>query len=268
VLSHLLLRIPFLDVSRNVGGRRVPHFQLVVGGEWTHNGGAYGLAIGAVPSKRVPIVVKRLTERYASERQGDESFGAFVGRIGKKTIRALVEEMQKLPSYEEDPSNYSDWGDPREYTITDMGEGECAGEVVPYVEVELAAAERELFEAQVLLDEGRVEPAAERAFSAMLRSARALVREKNANVGAAVDEIVAEFRTHFYDTGLFFDPFAGPKFAHYFLRAHGELGKPSTRDTVHQLIEEGTLFVDAAHQCYTRLGSALRAPAAVAGAPA
>jgi hypothetical protein len=26
---------------------------------------------------------------------------------------------------------------------------------------------------------------------------------------------------------------------------------------VHQLIEEATLFVDASHQCYTRLGSAL-----------
>ena len=34
-----------------------------------------------------------------------------------------------------------------------MGVGECAGEVVPYVEFELAAAERELFEAQLLLDE-------------------------------------------------------------------------------------------------------------------
>ena len=88
-----------------------------------------------------------------------------------------------LPTYDQDPSFYSDWGDPREYTISDMGEGECAGEVVPYVEVELAAAERELFEAQVLLDEGKRDGASARAFSAMLQAARALTREKNANVG-------------------------------------------------------------------------------------
>ena len=240
---------------------RVPHFQLVVGGQWTNNGGSYGLAIGAVPSKRVPEVVKRLTERFGKERLEGESFAAFTTRIGKKTIRALVEEMQKLPSYEQDSSNYSDWGDPREYTISDMAEGECAGEVVPYVEVELAAAEREIFEAQVLLDEGKTEGAASHAFSAMLQSARALTRQKNPNIGTSADEIVAEFRKHFYDTQLFFDPFAGGKFAHYFFRAHEERAKPATADTAHQQIEEATLFVDAAHQCYTRLGAALRGAA-------
>ena len=62
-----------------------------------------------------------------------------------------------------------------------MGEGECAGEVVPYVEVELAAAERELFESQVLLDEGQADGASTRAFSAMVAagSERTSVRRPN-----------------------------------------------------------------------------------------
>jgi sulfite reductase (ferredoxin) len=261
--QHHVADLGFLGVSRNVGGRRVPHFQLVVGGQWEHNAGSYGLAIGAVPSKRVPEIVRRLTERYAKERVGQESFADFANRIGKKAIRAIVEELQRLPTYEQDPSFYSDWGDPREYTISDMAEGECAGEVVPYVEVELAASERELFEAQILLDEGKADQAVERAYSAMLRGARALTRERNANVGSDADEIVAEFRKHFFDTQLFFDPFAGPKFAHYLFRVHDERGKPATAEAAHQTIEEATLFVDASHQCYTRLGSALRGPVAV-----
>jgi sulfite reductase (ferredoxin) len=261
--QHHVADLGFLGVSRNVGGRRVPHFQLVVGGQWTNNGGAYGLAIGAVPSKRVPEVVKRLTGRFAKERTPGESFSEFTQRIGKKTIRALVEELQVLPTHDQDPSFYSDWGDPREYTISDMGEGECAGEVVPYVEVELAASERELFEAQLLLDEKRYQAAGERAFTAMLRGARALAREKNPNVGTEADEVVAEFRRHFFDTQLFFDPFAGGRFAQYLFRAHEERAQEATPESVHQLLEEGTLFVDAAHQCYTRLGSALTAPAGV-----
>ena len=99
-----------------------------------------------------------------------------------------------------------------------------------------------------------------RAHAQVARAARALTREKNANVGNAPDEVVAEFRKHFYDTQLFFDPFAGPKFAHYFFRAHEDKDKAATADSVHQLIEEATLFVDASHQCYTRLGSSLRTP--------
>jgi sulfite reductase (ferredoxin) len=263
--QHHVADLGFLGVSRNVNGRRVPHFQLVVGGQWTHNGGAYGLAIGAVPSKRVPDIVKKLTGRYAAERQPGEGFAAFVTRIGKKTIRAMVEELQVLPSYEQDPSYYSDWGDPREYTIDDMGVGECAGEIVPFVEMGLANSEREIFEAQVLLDDGNIKDAATRAYSAMIEAARSLARERSPNLGSAPDEVVGEFRRHFFDTQLFFDPYAGGKFAQFLFRAHEEYGtehdKAPTREAAHQMIEEATLFVDAAHQCYTRLGASLGAPA-------
>jgi sulfite reductase (ferredoxin) len=261
--QHHVADLGFLGVSRNVGGRRVPHFQLVVGGQWTNNGGSYGLAIGAVPSKRVPEIVQRLTERFAKERQGQETFADFANRIGKKTIRAMVEELQVLPTYDQDPSYYSDWGDPREYTISDMGEGECAGEVVPYVEVELASAEREIFESQILMDEKKLDDANARAFSSMLIAARALVKERNANVSTDAEEIVSEFRKHYVDTDLF-DPLAAARFSLYLFRAHeAEKDKnraPASLDVVHQRIEEATLFIDAAHQCYTRLGSQLSGP--------
>jgi sulfite reductase (ferredoxin) len=264
--QHHVADMGFLGVSRNVNGHRVPHFQLVVGGQWTNNGGAYGLAIGAVPSKRVPEIVRRLTGRYAAERQEGEGFAAFVNRIGKKTIRAMVEELQVLPSYEQDRSFYSDWGDPREYTIDDMGVGECAGEVVPYVEMGLAASEREIFEAQVLLDEGKADGAVKRAYSAMLEAARSLAREKSPNLGTDPDEVVGEFRRHFYDTQLFHDPYAGGKFAQYLFRVHEEHSKLTTTEAAHQVIEEATLFIDAAHQCYSRLGASLGAPAVPVGA--
>jgi sulfite reductase (ferredoxin) len=121
----------------------------------------------------------------------------------------------------------------------------------------LADAEREVFEAQLLLDEGQPENAARRAYEAMLRAARALAHEKNPNVSEEPAEVVSEFRTHFCDTKLFFDPYAGGKFANYLFRAHSEgIGTPNL-ESAHQLIEEATLFVDAAHQCYTRIGSVM-----------
>ena len=139
-----------------------------------------------------------------------------------------------------------------------MGEGECAGEVVPYVRSSWRPPSASCSIAG-LLDEKKIDGAAGRAFSAMLIAARALTREKNFNVGTDATEVVGEFRKHYYDTKLFFDDFAGGKFAEYFFRAHEERGKPQSAEGIHQLIEEATLFVDAAHQCYTRLGSGLKA---------
>lgn len=254
--QHHVADLGFLGVSRNVSGRRVPHFQLVVGGQWTENARSYGVAIGAVPSKRVPEAVDRLTKAYAEARQGSETYREYVERVGKKEIRRLIEDLTQVPSYDEDPSFYSDWGDPREYTIGDMGVGECAGEIVPFVEMGLAASEREIFEAQVILDDGNPAAAAQRAYEAMLQAAKALTRERNANLGDDPEEIVREFKLHLCDTRLFHDPYAGDKFANYLFSAHGNGIAQSDNAKAHQLIEEAQLFVEAAHQCYIRSAEA------------
>ncbi|HMR04883.1 MAG TPA: nitrite/sulfite reductase, partial [Polyangiaceae bacterium] len=254
--QHHVADIGFLGVSRNVGGRRVPHFQLVVGGQWTENAGAYGLAIGAVPSKNVPKVVERLTRHYSESRQEGETYRRFVERIGKKSVRGLIEDLIELPSYADDPSYYSDWGDPREYTIDDMGVGECAGEVVPFAQMGLAASEREVFEAQLLLDQGQAKDAARRAYQAMLSAARALTREKNANLGDDPDEIISEFKARLVDTRLFWDQYAGGKFSQFLFGMHASGLAVADAEGAHEVIEEAQLFIDAAHQCYTRLGGA------------
>ncbi len=260
--QHHAADLGFLGVSRNVNGRRVPHFQVVVGGKWTHNAGAYGLAIGAIPSKNVPEMVKQLSERYVRERQPNDTFTDFIQRIGKKEVRAMVDKLAEVPSYDSDRSYYSDWGDPREYSIGDMGVGECAGEVVPYVIMALAGAEREVFESQVLLEQNEAAQAAERAYRAMLTAARALTREKLPDLGDDPQEIVESFTRELVETKLFFDPFAGGKFAHYLFKAHREGRSESTLEGAHQRIEEAQLFVDASHQCYERMLSQAAVPAA------
>jgi sulfite reductase (ferredoxin) len=253
--QHHVADIGFLGVSRNVGGRRVPHFQVVVGGQWSHNAAAFGLALGAVPSKRVPEVIRALTQRFVAERVEEETFQAFIQRVGKKSIRATIEEFVAVPTYEADPTYYSDWGDPREYTI-----GDSAGEVVPFVQMGLAASEREVFEAQLALDQGDAERAAGLALTAMVSAARALTRELDPNVGDDPSEIVAAFRRELYESKLFFDPFAGGKFAHYLFRAHRDGADGVSAEAAHERIGEAQLFVEAAYQCYSRMTQMAQLP--------
>jgi sulfite reductase (ferredoxin) len=251
--QHHIADLGFYGVSRKVGGATVPHFQVVLGGKWQENAGAYGLAIGAVPSKRIPDVVSRITGRYVEERERGETFQAFIRRLGKVALKEMLDEFAQVPSYDQDRSFYSDWGDPREFTVGDMGKGECAGEVVSQIEFDMAAAERLAFEAQVWLDRNEFEKADDLAYRAMLEAARGLVRKEFRDVPGDPDTVIAEFRRRFYDTELFFDRFAGGKFAQYLFRRHEKRDGLYGEEVTRRLIEEAQLFIEAAHACNARL---------------
>jgi sulfite reductase (ferredoxin) len=255
--QHHVADLGFYGVSRKMGGFAVPHFQVVLGGEWEHNGGSYGLPVVAIPSKNIPQVVTRLTERYVAARASGESFKDFVKRVGKVELKKALEDLAKPPADPTDRSFFSDWGDPREYTLGDMGVGECAGEVVSSIEFDLAAAERELFEAQIALEAGQIENAGKTAYHSMIHAAKALVKISYPNISDDTGEIIGEFRTRFYDTQKFWDPYAGGKFANYLFDAHQKADQAYTGDSSRYLIDEAQLFIDAAHSCYNKMGTAV-----------
>ncbi len=254
---HHVSDLGFYGVSRTINGYKVPHFQVVLGGQFEHNAGSYGLPIIAVPSKRAPEAVDRITDHFLRNRQKDEKFHAFVKRVGKGPIRELLEPLnQNVPSHDAQPGFYSDWGDPRQYSIGDIGIGECAGEVVTRFQFEMTAAERLVFEAGLELDRGAPQAAGETAYAAFRRGAKALVQVQYDDVSDDPDEIMAEFRERFFDTQLFHDPFVGPKFATFLFAAHAARGERFTADTAHHRIAEAQLFLEAVHACYNKLRSA------------
>ena len=266
--QHHIADIGFYGINRNVKGFQVPHFQVILGGKFHDNAGEYGVPIGAVPSKRVPEAVSSITEFYVRKREKNERFQEFVGRIGKKAIKDLLEDLTKIPAHEVDPSYYADWGDPREFTLLDMGIGECAGEVVSQAEFTLAASERELFEAQLLLDGGRPQEAVKAAYLSMVRAAQGLVKDQNPGISEDENRIIGEFTKRFYDTQLFWDKYAGGKFAEYLFKAKefiGE-GKIADADRAVQLLQEAQLFIDAAHDCHNKTRGAVPSAAAFANA--
>ena len=255
--QHHVSDIGFYGVNRIVNGYQVPHFQVVLGGQWEENGGSYGLPIVAIASKRIPEALDRITDYYLRTRQKNERFVKFVQRVGKGQIRQVLDDLTKdRPDHDEDPSFYSDWFDPREYSTGDVGIGECAGEIVSTYQFAMTDAERMVFEAQLFLDAGKVQGAGKGAYAAMVKAAKALVQIKYDDVTDDPDEVVDEFRDRYYDTKLIFDPFAGGKFAHYLFTAHRNAGSTFTSETARHTIEEGQLFIEAVHGCYNRMRTA------------
>jgi len=256
--QHHVADIGFYGATRTMGGYKVPHFQVVLGGQWEENGGSYGLPIVAIPSKRIPTALDRITEYYVQNRESNERFTPFVGRVGKAKLRQLLVDLtENVPAYDHEPGFFSDWGDPRLYSLDDIGKGECSGEVVTQYEFAMTAAERIIFEAQVKLEDGQFQDAGRDALTAMVKAAKALVQIQYDDVTEDdPDEVIDEFRERYYDTEVAFDPFAGSKFADYLFAAYEEKGKRHTEDSAHHLIEESQLFVESVHSCYNRIRTA------------
>jgi sulfite reductase (ferredoxin) len=248
--QHHVADLGFYGTSRTFGNRKVPHFQVVLGGKWQDNAGAYGLAIASVPSKRIPDVIDHITDRYVRERKGIETFQDFTTRIGKLELKSMLDDFTRVPPYELDPSFYSDWGNPREYTIGDMGTGECAGEVISVAQFDLVAAERLVFEGQLGLEKADYVQADSLAYQAMLKAAAALVKTEFLDVPDKPDAIVHEFRTRFYDTGILGERYAGNRFAQYLFRRHETPPAEHTSDQAHRIVEEAQLFIEAAYASY------------------
>ena len=251
--QHHVADIGFYGVSRKSDGRAVPHFQVLLGGQWDENAGAYGMAVGAVPSKVAPQVVEALTERYVQERDKGERFRDWVNRVGKRDVRDFLEPLMKIPAYAENADYYSDWADIREFTIGDMGVGECAGEVVSLFGIEVVRAESQAFEAQIALDEGDYETADELAYRAMLTAARSLVRTRFIDVTEEADDIVERWKAMFFDTELFFDKYAKGKFGRHLIDRYERDGVDVDRDVAAVIVEETQLFIEACHACEAKL---------------
>jgi sulfite reductase (ferredoxin) len=162
-----------------------------------------------------------------------------------------------VPSHDADPSFYTDWGDVREYSLGDIGVGECAGEVVSLFSMEIAKAESLHFDGLLALDEGNFAKADDLAYRAMLGAAKALVRTNYLRPLDDPEKIVSEFRTRFYDTKLFFDPFAGGKFASFLFDRHDNPPAAPDFDAAQRVLGEAQLFMEACYSCEARVNGSI-----------
>ena len=242
--QHHIANIGFFGGSRRVGPHVAPIFQVMLGGDSSHNAASFALSVGKVPAKNVPGVIRKLTAVYLAERQGQEGFTEFTNRLGKARIKQELAEFERLPDFNSHPEYYSDNRQPWEYMMS-TGVGECAGEMVSQAEFLLEDADRLSFEASLHLEAGRLEESAATAFEAMKKAADALLSVRGLLLSDRYDT-VGEFRTHFGENGFL------PQISEFFFRAAQEGPQNLDAEKVHQRVEEATLFVEEAHGVYSR----------------
>jgi hypothetical protein len=118
-------------------------------------------------------VVEKLLELYSREKKEKESFNACMARLGKERLKEVLAPLMEVPSFDQNPEFYKDWGHENEKFAVRSGiKGECAGATVQEKAPVMAQAREHLAQAEAFLAHGEFSPAQIEAYEAMASAAR------------------------------------------------------------------------------------------------
>ncbi|MDH5526807.1 MAG: sulfurtransferase TusA family protein [Nitrospirota bacterium] len=249
---HHIASIGFHGTAKKNQGHMAPFYEVHLGGHADAAGTVIANPTLRVPAKHAPQVVDTLLDDYRAKRGAGESFDAYVERVGKDTLKALLMPLTEIPAYDADPSYYKDIGSDEEFALEDMGPGECAGGVLDLIEVGLKEARTGIALAQSERNGGNWGAAGERADEAVFSAAQALLVTEGEEV-ELVPEAAAKFTEKFIATGLF-----PADCAVLFFSLGRHTGAGADPEAVKKHMEAAERFVLLSEVAYNSMGNDLR----------
>ncbi len=185
--QHTVADVGFHSAAQTQGGRTVPSYLVFLGGSMGVERARVGRVVGRFPARRGVDVLGTLLALFRAERAPGESFGDCLTRLGDARVKAELEPLRAVPSFDEDPSFYKDWGHENERFAVRQGvKGECAGTTVSEKTPALADAVEHLAQAQAYLAHAEHGAAMVAAYEAAAAAARVPL------YGRLVDPFTAE----------------------------------------------------------------------------
>ncbi len=196
---HGLAHLGFFGKAGHRGPHSYPAYVIVAGAtiDAVH-GSALARRIDDISAHDVPQFVAEFLRHYAVRKESFASFQDYLAKEGEAQIRAICDQYRHVPTLEEDPSYYRDWGAQELFSLAGRGTGECAAGLFDLIEVDLAKvrADRSTFETEN-------DPVVRAAllYRLVVTAARALLITRG--VEAATDnDVLDRFEHSFVDAGI------------------------------------------------------------------
>jgi sulfite reductase (ferredoxin) len=198
--QHHIATIGLHGVGKRIGDHVAPVYELHLGGQV--NGTAkIGQLIVKVPAKNVPAAIQHLLNLYRRDKKNGESLLAFLDRTGKIQLKDELIPFTILPTYQEDPQFYVDWEGDEEFSVEDLGPGECAGGALEMIDNRILEAEQELYQARLLAEKHQYAFAINKAYRAVVAGAKAILVTEGIDPNTDADTL-AEFDKMIVAKGL------------------------------------------------------------------
>ena len=137
--QHPIGELSFSGHAKRHDKHLVPYYKVWAG---SRRGEDRSLAhvIGAIPARAVPDFVRELALTLKARRKGDESFPDLVEQDEYAQLKALLKTYHHLPSYEDNPLFYRDFGQDSDFSLAGRGPGECGAGVMDVIQVDIRHA--------------------------------------------------------------------------------------------------------------------------------
>lgn len=134
--QHEIATIGFYGGASRIGGTMTPTYTMMFGGRDGEDG-LLGRTVMRVPAKRVIPTLTKIIEIYRKERSENESLSVWIGKLinGAVNVNGQVRNLDdiktvlmstiSLPSAEEEPEAYMDYGNDIKFSAK-TAKGECA----------------------------------------------------------------------------------------------------------------------------------------------
>jgi len=132
--QHEIATIGFFGGASRIGTAMTPTYTMLFGGSAGEQGGL-GKAIMRIPAKRVIDIILTIIQLYKQERSGAEKLHQWIDKIVRgdgtgsvkniENMKAKLIPFTQLPSVEEDPELYRDYGNDMKFSAK-TARGECA----------------------------------------------------------------------------------------------------------------------------------------------
>jgi sulfite reductase beta subunit-like hemoprotein len=123
--QHHIATIGFQGSVRRIGGRAVPQYFVMVGGNVAESGASFGRLAAKVPARRIPDVVERLIEMYDREKHVDEPAADFFIRVDLARVKGLLLPLEQISLADAVPEDFVDLAEAGEFAPVVL-DGECS----------------------------------------------------------------------------------------------------------------------------------------------
>ncbi|HTK21333.1 MAG TPA: nitrite/sulfite reductase, partial [Mucilaginibacter sp.] len=185
--QHGLAHIGFHGSSLKAGLKVLPSMQVLLGGGTVGDGvGRAAEKVIKVPAKRADAVLRTVLNDYKANSIEDELFHHYYDRQGKDYFYQMLKPLADLSTLKDE--EFVDWGHEENF-VPAIGVGECAGVVIDLVATLLYEADEKMGWANESFANAAWADAIYHSYNVFISSAKALLLDKNANVGTQIGMI-------------------------------------------------------------------------------